>query len=217
MTTKIHRLRSGFAPLVTVLVLMLSVSALAREQTRPESTDIYFCTTCHGVDGRGNEGVQAPRLAGMEPWYLRRQLELFKSGSRGMHDDDLQGREMQPMAAILSSKEIDLVIDWVGSWPAGQAPAPTVEGNPERGREHYRVCASCHGNSGKGNRAMQAPALAGQNDWYLLTQLRNFRAGYRGSDPKDKLGAQMRSLVQALPDEQALIDLVSYVNTLSQK
>ena len=36
-----------------------------------------YCTTCHGTDGRGNEAVEAPRLAGIEGWYLRRQLETF--------------------------------------------------------------------------------------------------------------------------------------------
>jgi cbb3-type cytochrome c oxidase subunit III len=215
MATKKHRMRLGFTHLVTVLVLIPSVSAQAREQSRSESADIYFCATCHGVDGRGNEGVQAPRLAGMEPWYLRRQLELFKTGARGKHPEDFQGLEMQPMAAILSSKDIYEIVNWVSGWPAGQPASSTLEGDPARGREHYRACASCHGEDGKGNHAMQAPALAGQNDWYLLTQLKNFKAGYRGSDPQDTLGNQMRSVVQALPDEKTMIDLVSYVNTFS--
>ena len=29
-----------------------------------------FCLTCHGTDGQGNQGIDAPRLAGMERWYL---------------------------------------------------------------------------------------------------------------------------------------------------
>lgn len=216
MTTTSFRIRRGFVHLATVLVLIPWVSAQAREQSRSESADIYFCTTCHGVDGRGNEGVQAPRLAGMEPWYLRRQLALFKAGMRGKHAEDLQGLEMQPMAAILSDNDIDEIVNWVSDWPRGEPPSATIEGNADRGRQHYQLCASCHGKGGQGSQAMQAPALAGQNDWYLLTQLKNFKAGYRGSHPEDTLGAQMRAVVQALPDEKAIIDLVSYINTLTR-
>lgn len=206
--------RIGLAHLWTALVLIPAVSAQAREQTEAESPDVYFCTTCHGVDGRGNEGVQAPRLAGMEPWYLRRQLQLFKAGIRGKHPEDLQGLEMQPMAAILTTEEINDIVEWVGSWSTDQPPEPTLAGDIGRGQEVYRACVSCHGKDGMGNQAMLAPALVGQNDWYLLTQLKNFKSGYRGTHPADALGAQMRSVAQALPGEQAMIDLLSYINTL---
>ena len=53
-----------------------SVKVYAAENS-PEPREPYndrYCTTCHGTDGRGNYGIKAPRLAGMEPWYLKRQL-----------------------------------------------------------------------------------------------------------------------------------------------
>lgn len=63
---------------------------------------------------------------------------------------------------------------------------------------------------------MNAPALQGQNDWYLVTQLKNFKAGYRGAHPEDSYGMQMRAMSAMLPDEQAIIDVVSYINTLGR-
>ena len=59
-------------------------------------------------------------------------------------------------------------------------------------------------------------SLAGQNDWYLVTQLKNFKAGFRGSDPLDTFGAPMRAMAAGLRDEQAIIDVVSYINTLGR-
>src|SRR5690554_5838494 len=70
-----------------------------------------FCLTCHGTDGQGNIGIDAPRLAGMERWYLQRQLENFHANLRGTHPEDLPGREMQPMAAILSDASIQDILD----------------------------------------------------------------------------------------------------------
>ena len=63
---------------------------------------------------------------------------------------------------------------------------------------------------------MNAPALAGQNDWYLVQQLKNFKAGYRGYDNADTYGNQMRMMAQSLSGEQAIIDVVSYINTLGR-
>ena len=52
------------------------------------------------------------------------------------------------------------------------------------------------------------------NDWYLARQLQNFKSGVRGVHPEDEYGFQMTSMVQALADEQAINDVVAYINTL---
>jgi len=72
------------------------------------------------------------------------------------------------------------------------------------GKTLFTVCASCHGAEGQGNQAFGAPALAGQNDWYLATQLRNFGARYRGRDPLDIFGAQMIGVSSMLSNEVAV-------------
>lgn len=205
--------------LMTITMLMLSalynIAAHGADVGLPAAMDDRYCTTCHGVDGRGNIAIQAPRLAGMEDWYLTRQLENFREGIRGKHSGDIQGLAMQPMAAKLSDASIADIVSWVRSWEIIPT-AITVEGNVNRGRSAFQSCAACHGANAEGNEALGAPALAGQNDWYLLTQLKNFRAGIRGAHQDDQFGAQMLTMARLLADDQAIVNVVSYINTLQK-
>ncbi len=195
------------------LICLLCIPSLASAAER-EPFDDRYCTTCHGTDGRGNEGVQAPRLAGMEPWYLKRQLENYRDGIRGAHPDDIEGLAMQPMAAMLTDESIQDIIEWVGGW--NYVPAEhTISGDLDAGRALYQPCATCHGADAEGNEALGAPALAGQNDWYMVTQLRNFLAGYRGVHPRDVYGAQMRVMTTGLSGENDINNVVAYINSLS--
>jgi cytochrome c oxidase subunit 2 len=194
---------------------VMSLGAQAATVDGVEVSD-RFCLTCHGTDGQGNQGIDAPRLAGMEPWYLKRQLELFRDGLRGTHPEDIPGQEMQPMAAILSDDSITDIIDWAGTWEYTPAEITITDGDAARGRQLYQTCAACHGTDGEGNEAMNAPALAGQNDWYLMNQLVNFKEGYRGYDAQDRYGTQMGMMAQGIPDQTAMKDIVSYINTLDR-
>ena len=198
-----------------ILSALCSMASLAAEGDVgvAAAMDDRYCTTCHGAEGIGNIAIEAPRLAGMEAWYLKRQLENFRAGIRGTHGEDIQGIAMRPMAAKLSDESIADIVDWVGDWEYVAAEA-TVEGNVRQGRTAFQACAACHGANAQGNEALGAPALAGQNDWYLLTQLRNFRAGFRGSHQEDTFGSQMVTMSKTLTDDQAVIDVVSYINTL---
>jgi len=111
------------AVLAFFLSTIAATTALAEEPHEPVTH--RFCFTCHGTDGIGSEGIQAPRLAGMEPWYLKRQLELFRAGGRGTHPMDIEGMEMQPMAAIMTDAEIDDVVQWASTWE-DITPQPTI-------------------------------------------------------------------------------------------
>lgn len=182
----------------------------------PEATDGFYCTTCHGTEGQGNVAIDAPRIAGMERWYLERQMNLFRDELRGTHPEDLPGQEMQPMAAILDDEKLEQVLDWVGEWDYVAAEPTLTEGDARNGRSLYQSCVACHGAAGEGREMMNAPALAGQNDWYLVQQLKNFKAGYRGYDNADTYGNQMRMMAQPLSGEQDIIDVVSYINTLGR-
>ncbi|MGM0633587.1 MAG: c-type cytochrome [Pseudomonadota bacterium] len=182
----------------------------------PEATDGFYCTTCHGSEGQGNVAIDAPRIAGMERWYLERQMNLFRDGLRGTHPEDLPGQEMQPMAAILDDEKLEQVLDWVDEWDYVPAEPTLTDGDVRNGRSLYQSCVACHGAEGEGREMMNSPALAGQNDWYLVQQLKNFKAGYRGYDNADTYGSQMRMMAQQLNDEQAMRDVVSYINTLGR-
>jgi cytochrome c oxidase subunit II len=105
------------------------------------------------------------------------------------------------------------VIAYIGTLPDTPA-TPTVVGDAVRGRELYTTCAACHGNAGQGIWSSNAPRLAGMNDWYLMTQINNFRSAIRGSHPQDLYGEQMIRMSSFLSDEQAVSDLIAYINTL---
>src|SRR5260221_14661394 len=60
------------------------------------------CTACHGAQGEGNPALNAPKLAGQSDWYLRQELQNFKSGARGTAAKDVFGKMMAPMAATLA-------------------------------------------------------------------------------------------------------------------
>jgi cytochrome c oxidase subunit 2 len=172
------------------------------------------CAACHGQQGEGMQALNAPKLAGQSSWYLRHQLENFKHGVRGAHPDDVYGRQMAPMAATLATDgAVDDVLAHIRTFP--DAPvASTVDGDAEAGARSYAVCAYCHGEQGRGLRATNAPRLAGMPDWYLERQLNNFKEGIRGSHQADYYGFQMTFMANALKSDQAVKDLVAYINTL---
>lgn len=63
------------------------------------------CTACHGNKAEGNKALNAPKLVGLDPWYLMTQMEQFTLGSRGTHPQDTFGLQMRPMAATIDGPE----------------------------------------------------------------------------------------------------------------
>jgi cytochrome c oxidase subunit II len=172
------------------------------------------CAACHGAQAEGNPAVHAPKLSGQGSWYLKRQLQYFKAGVRGAHEKDEFGKMMAPMAATLKDDTaIDNVVAYIKTLP-DQPAAPTVKKTVANGQRAYVTCAACHGAQGQGAQATNAPRLAGMSDWYLITQLNNFKRGIRGAHPKDLYGPQMAAMAAILADEQATSDLVAYINNI---
>jgi len=83
-----------------------------------------------------------------------------------------------------------------------------------RGRELYDLCAQCHGPDGRGNRAVRAPAIAGQHAWYVATQLHKFRDGIRGAHPRDAGGLKMRPMALSLKSDEDIAAVADYVAAL---
>ena len=173
------------------------------------------CAACHGAQGEGISALNAPKLSGQLDWYLKRQLEYFKNGARGTHEKDEFGKMMAPMAATLGDDAaINDVIAYLKTLPDNPAP-PTVMQTSIKGQKLYEsTCAACHGAGGQGLQATNSPRLAGMSDWYLVTQMKNFKQQIRGAHPKDLYGPQMTSMAAILADDQAISDLVGYINTL---
>ncbi len=201
--------------LACLLVLVTSTAAAEDDYSLVPDRFIY-CTTCHGVELQGNRSVDAPRLNGMEGWYVKNQMLAFKQGHRGTHEADLIGMEMRPQAAALTAEEIEDVVAFVAAVPVrSETMEQTVSGDAAHGSKLYATCAACHGASGEGNRQLNAPALAGQSDWYLVRQLEKYRTGARGYDPADALGQQMKAATAVLMADEDVEDVVTYINTLT--
>jgi len=89
-------------------------------------------------------------------------------------------------------------------------------GDAAAGQTQYMaICVACHGADAKGNQAMNAPPLANQADWYLVSQLKKFKTGMRGAHPEDVSGSQMRAMSSTLIDTTAMHNVVAYIKTLS--
>jgi len=175
------------------------------------------CTACHGPSGLGNQAMNAPKLAGQESWYLIKQMQLFQTEARGTAPGDMQGMQMAAMAKgpqLASAEALDNLAAYIGTLADANA-APTVTGNAEAGKALYVVCAACHGDKAQGLEAMSGPRLAGQNDWYMVAQINKFKQGQRGYHASDHGGQQMRPMVATLTSEQAVNDVVAYINTLA--
>lgn len=172
------------------------------------------CSSCHGDQGEGNISMNSPKISGLDNRYLIRQLNYYKNGTRGAHEQDQYGQQMAGMMASLpDAQAIADVAAYIETFPE-QAVETTIEGDPQKGQHYYNNCSSCHGEEGQGNYATMAPKLAGQHDWYLIRQLKNFKQGIRGSHPEDAYGSQMILMARTLHSEEAIEDLASYINSL---
>lgn len=173
------------------------------------------CSACHGAQGEGVPAMNAPKLAGQEGWYIKKQIENFKNGLRGSHEDDVYGQQMAPMAATLVDEAaINNVIAYINTFP-DEKPAATISGDVERGGDIFNTtCVSCHGANGEGVWSLNAPRMTGMDDWYLATQLANFKSGVRGGHRRDYYGEQMSFMARTLVKDSAINDVVAYMNTL---
>lgn len=96
----------------------------------------------------------------------------------------------------------------------GVSQPASAAGDAERGKQLYAVCAACHGPNAEGMAALNAPANAGQDPWYMTRQLKNFKAGIRGAHPDDTFGAQMRPMAMVLATDEQIADVVAYITSL---
>jgi len=185
------------------------------------------CAYCHMADGAGNAELMAPAIAGMEAWYVEEQVNEFRNGQRGGHVDDLPGLRMRPIARTLRTQEdIKDVAAYVAQLTPVKVAATLEGGNVEVGKAKYGVCVQCHGADGKGfsgtKNAMgmvkNVPGIVGRDDWYLKTQIHNFKAKIRGTHAVPGSDEYQMANVWAntMPTEQDVLDVVAYIQTLDQ-
>jgi cytochrome c oxidase subunit 2 len=77
------------------------------------------CAVCHGATGEGLEEMNAPRLDNKQDWYLHRQLRYFKYGARGVHEDDVYGRQMAEQGTPATDQDIVDVVAYIMTMSQG--------------------------------------------------------------------------------------------------
>ena len=225
-------------------LMVLGTAPVAAQMYAPGSgeavpaEELYeVCAFCHGPQGQGSERLDAPALAGMEAWYVERQLHNFRDRVRGMHAEDLTGLQMSIVSGMTRN---NATIRALAEYIAGMEPGAGLEmlngepvttgrpyiwhsdyadftspepGDAARGAQAYVTCGVCHGPAGEGNEALAAPKLTDIQDWYQARQLRYFKDGIRGRGAGDIFGAQMAAMSTTLTD-QTIADLIAYIDTL---
>jgi cytochrome c553 len=171
------------------------------------------CATCHATNGMGTSRAGFPRLAGLPPGYLVKQIQDFRSGNR-------TNAVMQTIALAPSDAEGQAVASYLGA--LGVA-TPNADVAAKRGissateklvtqgdwSRNIPSCVACHGegNNGVGE---SFPPLIGQPGAYIATQLNAWRNGTRKNDPNNLMSHIARSL-----SDTEIEDLSAYFSSQS--
>ena len=84
--------------------LVVTGLSLADENAARARNFIDLCAQCHGSAAQGTELYLAPAIAGLDDWYVISQLNVFKSGARGLNYQDVGGMRMHPMSALAEDR-----------------------------------------------------------------------------------------------------------------
>ena len=189
-----------------LLALISSNAALADEAA------YAACASCHGAQAQGNPAMSAPALAGQDSAYIMAQLNNFKKGIRGAHEDDQQGKMMAIMAKSLTEQTMTSLGAYLADLPP--AVSQPSEGNPVNGNNIYQnSCGGCHGLKAEGNPLLKAPRLSSLDAKYLNLQYQNFAEGVRGAHPDDRYGRQMAFMTSAVTSEKQLRDIIAFITS----
>jgi cytochrome c553 len=99
-----------------VAALPRTVTAAPGSGNLHNGNNLYHgkCGACHGGQAEGNPALKAPRLAGLDAAYLKRQFAHFRDGVRGTDPQDIPGKQMAMMAKTLpTDRDLDDVIAFI--------------------------------------------------------------------------------------------------------
>jgi cytochrome c oxidase subunit 2 len=223
-----------------VVIFSISASTLAQTLETPNETvtgeELFVvCGFCHGASGQGSRRRDGPALAGLPAWYLELQMRNYIDGIRGTHSEDIPGKIMYFSTGMLRN---DYTVSSLAKYIEGLEPGipmranairersyvwestyagfePGITGNPETGKQTYQsICSACHGADGVGDEALGTASLVYFSERYVARQLKYFRDGIRGADPRDVRGMQMAAMSRTLTTDQAIADVASYIISL---
>ncbi len=171
------KIAQGFGADVLCLSLALTTAAVAADAAVGNALSVH-CVDCHGNDGYSARGAR-PNLAHQKEDYLVLQLRRFREvfrkmfGEAGSYDPAIALRDhpvMNHQAGHLS----DDAIKNYAAYFAGLSCKSQANRPPLPRPAVAEVCTQCHGAGGL-SASPNIPNLAGQNEAYLLTQLKAFR------------------------------------------
>lgn len=190
---------------VLIMLAMTPTVALATDAAeialKGNGNGALACSACHGADGAGQPAAGFPRLAGLNPAYLQKQLDDLANGTRA-------NAVMKPVATALSPAERKALAEYYSKLPIPASLAkPTTPMPPAdsvgarlatRGRWSQQVpgCEQCHAPGGVGV-GPNFPPLAGQSATYIANQLNAWKQGTRRNDPLEL----MQHVSKALSDD----------------
>jgi cytochrome c553 len=182
-------MRIALVGILSVAMICGSIANAADTSAVNEKAEI--CAGCHG-DAGISQTENIPSLAGQPDQFTQWQLVFFRSGAR---KNDL----MQPIADQISNEDIRSL----GAYFAALTPPKpaTPDDNPDLSQKGAqaavgRRCASCHGDSFAGTKAVAR--LAGQREEYLSKALHDYKSSVRSGGA----GAAMAEVAYPLSDEE---------------
>src|SRR6188472_3245981 len=131
-----------------------------------------LCVGCHGENGI-SQLENIPSLAAQPDQFIQWQLVYFRAGAR-------KNEQMQPIVEQLTNEDIRNLAAYFTSLTPPKATKP--DDNPDLSKKGAqaaagRRCASCHGDSFAGTKAVAR--IAGQREEYLVKALRDYKSGVR--------------------------------------
>ncbi len=195
-----------FLPVSLLLLAAVSSKICARQ-----TGEVLYqqCIACHGVQGKGNEMLNAPAISGQDAKYITRQLLHF---SNEVRTNAAQAKPMVAIAKSLVKADLTELAIYIQKMVIVEAQNNSViEGDLKNGSRYYQAkCGACHGGQAQGNKAFNAPRLANQSSQYLLQQMQDFVGGKRGYAHEDKFGRQMAMMANTTKGQE-LTDILFYI------
>jgi cytochrome c553 len=193
----IQRIIAAFVATGLPYALVSAADAQFTASQGPASSQV--CQQCHGTAGEGDARAKIPRLAGLAPDYLEKQLRDYQSGAR-------ENAIMQNFAKPLNDADRTQLAEYFSAlktpYDRSQATANADQWSrghqlAHQGSETLKVqaCDNCHGPDGRGV-PFSAPNLTGQSAAYLIAQIKAWQQGTRKSDA----GEVMASVAKRLGD-----------------
>ena len=175
-----------------------------------QALDVSSCLVCHSQ----NEMQRGPSLEGMEEQYFIAQMNKFQLGLRGTHKNDHLGGLMHMTAKNMKPDDFAAYAKYFAQ-SVKKDHKQVIKGDAMKGQGLYqKQCRQCHVESA--HESLRGPDLSPLEDWYILAQLKHFKAKRRGYDPRDLKGQIMSAQVQQLSDQE-LKDVTAYIFSLRTK